>query len=542
MVNYITYFLLPANQDNSNLIESYSGVILPLTESFAKELYSNVYKKVALASGISKKKIKLYKKEFENLIGSFYGRFYYNMLNWYKMLTIFPGYERNKKNLDLMITAKSKADLDNQYRKNVNLLFKIKYYLLISYKYLNLEKSIQSFKFNAEKILREWDDDKINSLNYEQCLKFFRELERKLISSSHIPIENDFVAMTFNGLLMNSSKKKKIPQSLILENLASIEGLNTSKQINELHFLSKEVFQNKKISNLIKKKEYNKINKEIIKFPRLNKLVGDYFKRYGGRFANELKLESKELTKDSSEFYELLESYSKINISKKVKKVKKLPLPQRYYLKKTKEHLRKREEMRILRAQIFSLTRKFFLKMAEILNKEKAISKKEDIFYLKLNELYKNHNSLKEIIIKRKKEYLGYKKREDLPSVLYTDKKGKILSYEKEDFVFKKHIIGKPCSTGTINGKASLIIGSNPKLNKKYGIIITKTADPGWAPVLSLCDGIIIEKGGLLSHISILARELRVPCIIEAENITKIVKTGDNILMNGTNGTIKINN
>ena len=132
--------------DNSNIVESYPGIVLPLTCSFAKYIYSEVYKKVAIESGVSKAKIEKYEKEFDNMLGFFNGRFYYNMLNWYKILTLFPGYERNKNNFDLMISAQSQSDLEEEYKKNVNLFFKIKYYPLVFYKSLKFKSTVNYFK------------------------------------------------------------------------------------------------------------------------------------------------------------------------------------------------------------------------------------------------------------------------------------------------------------------------------------------------------------------------------------------------------------
>ena len=147
---------------------------------------------------------------------------------------------------------------------------------------------------------------------------------------------------------------------------------------------------------------------------------------------------------------------------------------------------------------------------------------------------------MKEIIKQRKGEYKKYKKI-DPENVIYTDESGNLLNNPAEiNNLVGDSINGRPCSPGEILGKASLIKNSNPVFNKKYEIIITETADPGWAPVLSLCKGIIIEKGGVLSHISILARELGIPCIINVPGIMQKIKNNEKIYMNGATGEIKI--
>ena len=61
-----TYF------DSANIAESYSGIVLPLTCSFASMVYETVYKDLLAMSGIPRKKIERYSDVFENLLGFFY--------------------------------------------------------------------------------------------------------------------------------------------------------------------------------------------------------------------------------------------------------------------------------------------------------------------------------------------------------------------------------------------------------------------------------------------------------------------------------------
>ena len=59
--------------DSANIAESYSGIVLPLTCSFAKMVYEQVYKDLMQKSGVSRRKIRRHSHIFENLLGFFYG-------------------------------------------------------------------------------------------------------------------------------------------------------------------------------------------------------------------------------------------------------------------------------------------------------------------------------------------------------------------------------------------------------------------------------------------------------------------------------------
>jgi phosphohistidine swiveling domain-containing protein len=502
--------------DNSNIAESYSGIVLPLTYSFAKRMYSKVYRQVAFASGVSRKKISEYGSVFDEMLGHFYGRFYYNMENWYKMLTLFPGYKSNKLNFDRMISIQSKTELEEDYKKNVGPFFKIKYYPLIFFKFIRFNSEIKKFEKRIKQILEEFSKKDLNKISRENLFKEFQYLEKCFISVWHIPIENDFLAMTFNGFLIKEAIKKGLTESEVLDQLSGIGNLKTAQQTEDLISLAKSP----NIQNIEK-----------------------YFKIYGGRFVNELKLESEELTRDSREFKELLNSYKNI-VPRGKKEINSIDLGRRgnFYLKQTKKYLRQREELRILRAKVFSLSRKIFLEMGRKMKNENIIENHRDIFYLELNELLDNvlGKRLKKEIKLRKIEYKEYEKINP-GNILHTKEDKEIIitnNIQKE--LVGDLIKGRPCSNGEVYDQVNLIKNSTPSFNKNYGIIITETADPGWAPILSICKGIIIEKGGILSHISILARELGVPCIINVPGIMQKIKKGDMIYMNGSTGEIKI--
>jgi phosphohistidine swiveling domain-containing protein len=500
--------------DNSNIAESYSGIVLPLTCSFAQRIYSGVYKRVALASGVSKRRVEEYENIFNNMLGFFYGRFYYNMGNWYKMLTLFPGYKRNKVNFDRMISIRSKSELDKRYDKNVSFLFKIKYYSLILLKYLNFNSEVTRFKRKISGIIEIFNKKNIQTISRQDLLKEFYNIEKEMISVWHIPIENDFLVMTFHGLFIKQAKKHGLSDMDALNQLSGMGSLRTTEQIKALAKLAK-----------------NPTNFE----------KDAYFRIYGGRFANELKLESSELTKDSVDFTRLLIAYRDVKFNAPIK-AKKINVGNfgNFFLSETKKYIEQREDLRILRAKVFSIARRIFIEIGKRMEREKIIVDSRDVFYLTISELESVSSNIKEIIKQRKEEYTAYKE-VDPENVLYTDIGGKIISSNpKFEKLTGDLIMGRPCSSGEAIGKVSLIKNANPDLNKKYEIIVTETADPGWAPILSLCRGIIIEKGGVLSHISILARELGVPCIINVHGIMKRIKNNQKIYMNGTTGEIKI--
>jgi pyruvate,water dikinase len=71
-------------------------------------------------------------------------------------------------------------------------------------------------------------------------------------------------------------------------------------------------------------------------------------------------------------------------------------------------------------------------------------------------------------------------------------------------------------------------------------ILVAERTDPGWVLLFPLAAGLLVERGSLLSHSAIVARELGLPAIVGILGITASVKSGDWAEMDGANGTVRL--
>ncbi len=98
--------------DNSNIAESYSGVTTPLTFSFIRKAYFAVYWQFCETIGVDKKTIFKNRHVFENMLGLIEGRVYYNLLNWYRLVSLMPGFKYNKRFMEQMMGLQVIKDFD----------------------------------------------------------------------------------------------------------------------------------------------------------------------------------------------------------------------------------------------------------------------------------------------------------------------------------------------------------------------------------------------------------------------------------------------
>jgi pyruvate,water dikinase len=71
-------------------------------------------------------------------------------------------------------------------------------------------------------------------------------------------------------------------------------------------------------------------------------------------------------------------------------------------------------------------------------------------------------------------------------------------------------------------------------------ILVTRQTDPGWAAVFFLTKGLVIERGGMLSHGAIIAREYGIPAVVGVNDATRRIRSGERIRVDGDNGVVEL--
>lgn len=101
-------------------------------------------------------------------------------------------------------------------------------------------------------------------------------------------------------------------------------------------------------------------------------------------------------------------------------------------------------------------------------------------------------------------------------------------------------IQGMSACGGKVTARARVIesISEAYKL-KKGDILVTRQTDPGWIVVFPLISGLIVERGGMLSHGAIVSREFGIPSIVGVPSATTRIKDGQLIQLDADTGTIK---
>ena len=165
----------------------------------------------------------------------------------------------------------------------------------------------------------------------------------------------------------------------------------------------------------------------------------------------------------------------------------------------------------------------------------------EDIFYLTFSELHdfvRTSHVDDQLIRERKDAFRSYEALTP-PRVLTSDGEAVAGAYRRDD-VPAGALVGLAVSAGTIEGRARVILDMAEADLEAGDILVTAFTDPSWTPLFVAITGLVTEVGGLMTHGAVIAREYGLPAVVGVEQATRLIRDGQRIRVNGTDGYVEI--
>ena len=184
-----------------------------------------------------------------------------------------------------------------------------------------------------------------------------------------------------------------------------------------------------------------------------------------------------------------------------------------------------------------------FLALETLWLQQQILSETGDIFYLNYSEvtqLGQNNKiaNLKQIIRQRRQQFQENSQLNDIPYIVYGQPPKK--EFLVSNLTAKKRLQGIAASGGTVEGRVKIMPTLQNLEIAPDTILVIPYTDSGWSPLLSQAVGIIAEVGGQLSHGAIIAREYGIPAVMDVHNAMKLLKDGQLIRLDGSQGIIEI--
>ena len=574
--------------DNSNISESFPGVCLPLTESFAGEMYSGIF--TSLGRRFLGKKVSSYEALFQRMVGGFSGRMYYEISSWYDILRLLPFSGKIIPVWQGMLGVSNEEISFSKKKPGFFLKCRIAF-LFCYYFFVSQRKMKELDKFFQERYAEY--GKRVDAEEDAQALyRIFLEMKEDLLREWDITLMNDMVSFISTHLY---GKKT----AFSLETMKPVRALSALKEVAEKNGLDSEEYRMEKKS---------------------------YISTYGDRIEGELKLETRtyrtneelldrwildSLETENAERPEFLEAehsiqkaYGKkgsfetdsveIDCSEKdceeTSRMEKSSEPKQrksFLYRLAESSCNNREISRLHRTRCFGLMRRIVDKIGE-----KIIG--FDVYYLSLDELKELLFSGKDFSLKIAREKELRKAYERLPVLSRVKLLGKVdrdplageirvLNYKfvkgkgsreeksgKSEDIFSlesmnlerkeegeahdrkagreemdstpRVFFGRGVSKGIFRGEILKInsLQEVRAMDAKGKILLSYSTDPGWFPYLNMAGGLITERGSLLSHSAILARELEKPAVVNIPNIMAGLHSGDIVEIDGDLGICSV--
>jgi rifampicin phosphotransferase len=181
------------------------------------------------------------------------------------------------------------------------------------------------------------------------------------------------------------------------------------------------------------------------------------------------------------------------------------------------------------------------LEEAERLVQAGVLREKEDIFYLRFQELHDvvRTNQVDDQLIRRRKGAFRSYQALTPPRVLTSDGEAITGAYRRND-VPAGALVGLPVSAGAVEGRARVVLNMAEAELEAGDILVTAYTDPCWTPLFVAIKGLVTEVGGLMTHGAVIAREYGLPAIVGVEQATRLIRDGQRIRVHGTDGYVEL--
>jgi phosphoenolpyruvate synthase/pyruvate phosphate dikinase len=189
----------------------------------------------------------------------------------------------------------------------------------------------------------------------------------------------------------------------------------------------------------------------------------------------------------------------------------------------------------------YFLYRQALLDEARRLVRANVLHEQEDIYYLtfqELREVVRTHQLDDQLVSSRKAEHERHRKLTP-PRVLTSEGEVVAGAYKRTDLPAGA-LVGLAVSAGVVEGRARVLSNMADAELEEEDILVTAFTDPSWTPWFVSIKGLVTEVGGLMTHGAVIAREYGLPAVVGVENATALIKDGQRIRLNGTEGYVEV--
>jgi phosphohistidine swiveling domain-containing protein len=566
--------------DNANIQESFNGVTTPLTFSFAARVYESVYSTMLGALGASGRVREELAPAARSLLAFIDGRIYYNLESWRQLLQVLPAGSRRVQDVETIMfrttigaAAHTRVSVWSRLRRGLEAARMARRLLLLL---ARQDAEVERYIERADRFHDSVDRERLAHMSLEELGVLLRRLQAETVIPAAPAYLNDLRVAIMSGRLRKLVADvygEDQADARLADLLSGIAGLESVEPVRQLIAIAEEVRGEEALAAELQRTapaEVVAVMRE--RSPVLASRIDAFIERYGDRTIGELKLETVSVQQDKRLLGEVIvnclrgggfdpDAAHRVERERATRARRELAgrlslsrqLALRLEVGLARKSLSCRERLRLRRTHGFACAREAYLALGARLHLTGTIAHPRDVMYLTVEEIDSFLEGravsadLDAIVAARRSEFHRYA-HADAPHRLRTTGTPYLGLRDEpaqagEDGVKiddpAAPLRGLGCCAGVVQASVRVIHDPGESLSLNGEILCTVRTDPGWALLFASARGLLVERGSMLSHSAVVARELGIPTVVGVDGVTRILKDGDVVRLDGGKGVVE---
>ncbi len=578
----------PVRWSDANVNENFPAPISPFLYSIASAGYAHYFLNLVRACGLSKQRIAAMDDALRHIIGVHGARMYYNLTNIHTVL-------RNAPFGDALVAAFNNftgagGSFGSTPRPSTSRLRELVELAVMAAKvgwlYLFLGRRVASFERTVDDFAERTEPHRLATLTLSELRLLLNDLMdircHRWLNAS-LADAASMVCYSMLRRLVEQSNGGKAPKALHNTLLKAIPQLVSGEPVQQLWELSRAVRNDAALHTLFKGDAETVVNQIALnpQFAGFRAGFDQYLQRWGFRCSAELMLTVPSFQEQPALLVETIRAYAdrdrespaaalSRHLAEREQETRNLlrqlrgrpparslrAAALRIVLRCTQAAIAYRERARLKQALLYSRCRRLALALGDQLTARGHLAERDDTFWLTVSEVDELAagramfpHDVQELTAMRKRAHEQLSATQ--PPNNFTLPEGEYLplsvdlpvSQDEPAFSGSRTLRGVGACGGCVVGRAVVLRDASEA--GRLGtddILITRQTDPGWASVFFLIKGLVIERGGMLSHGAIVAREFGIPCVVGVQNAARELSDAGQIEVDGDQGEVHVLN
>jgi rifampicin phosphotransferase len=557
---------------SANVGENYPAALSPFTWSVVDRFRSRYVESLAEKLWVPERCRTPLRPVFDNLLGVHRGRVHYNLSSWYRMFGRLPGGKLLRASFDRYIDqpvplagpgAEPELPSVPAWRLVPALLCR----------YLALGSSGAAFVRRFHRHRQSWRQQLVEARSPAAAGRVLAQITAFLDREWGDAALADFSAMVFPALLQSVVAAWLSPDDAarapwLLRGL----GLKSTEALKLLHALGVWVSTRPHLLSLLHAERDAELVAQLDGEGRA--LWQTFLDQFGGRCYQELLLTSPTFEERPDLAWHLVRGVLAVGASDPVAReareavererwtrelVGRLPLWKRplftRLLGDAQRAIAAREQVRLCQGLLYGELRHAALAVGRGLVERGRLDRPEDIFQLEADEVERLlhgrflYPETIPLLIRARREAgaAAHADRRSLPSCFvlgegdeYEGRIDEAIGPAPSDG--ERAWRGVGVSSGSVTGNVRVIVDPVAQAGqlRPGEVLVARATDPGWTPLFLIASAAVVERGGMLSHAAIVAREVGIPVVVDLAHATSVLRDGQRVRVDGNTGLVEL--